>query len=138
MKTGDIYNHQITKTITESDNNLFCLLTMNHHPLHSDIEYAKRTQFGQRVVVGTLVISLVVGMSVQDISYNAIANLGYTSINHHKPVFINDTIHAQTEILDIRESKSRPSCNIIHVETKAFNQHNTLVLTLRRHILVPK
>ena len=137
MKTGDIYKHQLTKTITESDNNLFCLLTMNHHPLHSDIEYAKRTQFGQRVVVGTLVISLVVGMSVQDISYNAIANLGYTSINHHKPVFINDTIHAQTEILEIKDS---PSSNkiITHVETRAFNQHDILVLTLRRHILVPK
>ena len=138
MKTGDIYKHQLTKTITESDNNLFCLLTMNHHPLHSDIEYAKRTHYSQRVVVGTLVISLVVGMSVQDISYNAIANLGYEKITHHEPVFINDTIHAQTEILDIRESKSRPSCNVTYIETKAFNQHDKLVLTLRRHILVPK
>lgn len=135
---GDLYKHWPGKTITESDNNLFCLLTVNRHPLHSDIEYAKRHPHGTTLVVGTLVISLVVGMSVADISGMAIANLDYEQITHDNPVFIGDTLYAQTEILEKRESKSKPDRGVIYVETKAFNQNKQLVLTLRRHVLVPK
>ena len=138
FRVGDIYRHYPGKTITESDNNLFCLLTVNRHPVHSDVEYAKTQTHGQRLVVGTLVLSLVVGMSVADISGRAIANLDYEKISHDAPVFIGDTIYAQTEILDKRESKSKRDRGVIYVETKAFNHDNLLVLTLRRHVLVPR
>ena len=135
---GDIYKHWPGKTITESDNNLFCLLTLNRHPVHSDVEYAKAHPHGKPLVVGPLVISLVVGMSVADISGKAIANLDYEKITHDGPVFIGDTLYAQTEILEKRESKDKPDRGIVYVETKAFNQRAQLVLTLRRHVLVPK
>ena len=138
FKTGEVIYHQIGKTITESDNNLFSLLTMNHHPLHLDIEYAKKTQHGKILVVGTYVFSLVVGLTVRDISGKAIANLDYEKITHDGPVFIGDTIYAETEILDKRESKSKPDCGIVYIETRAFNQHWEKVLTLRRHVLIPK
>jgi len=135
---GKTYKHCISKTITESDNNLFCLLTMNHHPLHLDKEYASKTQHKQPVVVGPLVLSLVVGMSVGDISGKAIANLDYESIKHNGPVFINDTIRAETEILEKRSSKSKKDRGIIYVETRAYNQNEEKVLTLRRHVLIPR
>jgi acyl dehydratase len=138
FKVGDIYKHYPGKTITESDNNLFCLLTMNHHPVHLDAEYVKTQTYGQRLVVGTLALSLVVGMSVADISGKAIANLDYEKISHDGPVFIGDTLYAQTEILDKHESKSKPDRGVIYVETKAFNQNDRLIITLRRHVLVPK
>ena len=110
FKVGEIYKHSVTKTITESDNNLFCLLTMNHHPVHLDKEYAANKTHGEILVVGSYIFSLVVGMSVKDISGKAIANLNYDKIIHDKPVFIGDTLIAETEILEIRESekKTRP------------------------------
>lgn len=135
---GQIYKHWPEKTITESDNNLFCLLTMNHHPVHLDIEYAKKQQHGKILVVGTYVFSLVVGMSVSDISGKAIANLEYERITHDGPVFIGDTIHAESEILEVKESKSKPDRGIVYVETRAFNQTGAKVLSLRRRILIPK
>ena len=135
---GKIYKHFPSKTITESDNNLFCLLTMNHHPVHLDIEYAKNSQHGKILVVGTYVFSLVVGMSVRDISGKAIANLEYKSVVHNGPVFIGDTIHAETEILKKRQSKSKNDRGIVYVETRAYNQKDEKVLTLRRHILIAK
>jgi len=137
FKTGQIYKHAVRKTITESDNNLFCLLTLNHHPLHLDAEYASGTQHKQRVVVGTYVLSLVVGMSVSDISGKAIANLKYEDIVHNGPAFINDTIHAETEILEKKISKTKPDRGIVYVETRAFNQKDEKILTLRRWVLIP-
>jgi acyl dehydratase len=134
--TGDIYKHWPGKTITEGDNNLFTLLIMNHNPLHIDKNYCESTQHGKILVVGTLVFSLVAGMSVSDISGKAIANLDYESITHDGPVFIGDTIYAETEILETRESKSKPDRGIIYVETKAFNQNGKKVLTFRRHALI--
>ncbi len=97
---GAIINHSASKTIFESDNNFFSLLTMNHHPLHTNIDFARESQHGQILVVGTLVFSLAVGITVPDISGKAIANLGYENITHNNPVFINDTIYAATEILE--------------------------------------
>jgi len=135
---GEIVQHFPGKTITESDNNLFCLLTMNHHPLHLDTEYASRSEHGQIIVVGTLVLSIVVGLTVKDISGKALANLGYEKIIHEKPVFLGDTIYAETEILSIRESKKKPDRGIVSVETRAYNQKHEKVLTFRRHILIPK
>lgn len=135
---NQVFKHPIGKTILESDNNLFSLLTMNHHPVHLDVEYCKEQQHGQILVVGTLVFSLVVGMTVADISGKAIANLDYEQIMHNAPVFIGDTLRAETEVLSVRKSKSKPDRGVIYVETKAYNQNGKLVLTFRRHVLVPK
>ena len=133
---GDIYKHWPGKTITEGDNNLFTLLIMNHNPLHIDKKYCEGTEYGQILVVGTLVFSLVAGMSVSDISGKAIANLDYENITHDGPVFIGDTIYAETEILETHESRLKSDRGIIYVETKAFNQNGEKVLTFRRHALI--
>jgi acyl dehydratase len=135
---GDVYKHFPSKTIMESDNNLFSLLTMNHHPVHLDIEYCKTHQHGKILVVGPLVFSIAVGLTVSEISGKAIANLGYEKIVHNGPVFIGDTISAQTEILSVRDSKNKEDRGIVHVETKAVNQNNELVLTFQRSVLVLK
>jgi len=137
-KIGETIIHQLGKTILESDNNLFSLITMNHHPVHLNTEYAKGTQHKNILVVGTYVFSLVVGLTVQDISGKAIANLGYEKINHKLPVFIGDTITAKTKILELRESKTKIDRGVIFVETTAFNQNNEIVLTFERHVLIPK
>lgn len=138
FEVGQIIKHALSKTIFESDNNLFSLLTMNHHPVHLNQDYANAQQHGKILVVGTLVFSLVVGMTVGDISGKAIANLNYENIQHNAPVFIGDTIYAETEILSVRDSKSKPDRGVVYVETKAYNQHNDLVLTYRRNVLIPK
>lgn len=138
FEINEIIRHTASKTILESDNNLFTLLTMNHHPVHLNKEYCKKQAHGKILVVGTYVLSLVVGFSVADISGKAIANLDYEKITHDGPVFIGDTLHAETEILDIKESRTKPDRGIVYVETRAFNQNNKKVLTLRRHVLIPK
>lgn len=135
---GDEIQHVLSKTIFESDNNLFSLLTMNHHPLHTNIDYAEKNEHGKIVVVGTLVFSIVVGMTVPDISGKAIANLGYEDIKHLAPMFINDTLYAKTKILDKRDSSSKPDRGIVHVETTGFNQKGEAVISFRRTILVKK
>jgi acyl dehydratase len=135
---GSVIQHSLSKTIFESDNNLFCLLTMNHHPLHTNIDYSSKEKFTKPIVVGTLVFSLTVGITVPDISGKAIANLMYENINHLHPVFINDTIYARTEILEKRESKSIKNCGIIYVETTSYNQNNIDVLKFRRKVLIKK
>lgn len=135
---GALYKHSVRKTITESDNNLFCLLTMNHHPVHLDQDYAVKAQHGKVLVVGTLVFSLVVGLTVADVSGHAIANLEYESVLHNAPVHIGDTLHAQTEVLEVSESTSRKDRGVVYVETTAFNQKDELVLTFRRRVLVQK
>ena len=138
FKLGDVIKHSVRKTISESDNNFFCLMTLNHHPVHLDCEYAKNNHHGRILVVGTLVFSLSVGMTVSDISGKAIANLNYENINHHAPVYIGDTIRTETEIISIRESKSYKNAGIIYVESRAFNQDSKLVLSFKRNILVKK
>ncbi|MBQ9433700.1 MAG: MaoC family dehydratase [Synergistaceae bacterium] len=135
---GEVISHDLTKTILESDNNIFCLLTMNHHPVHSDIEYAKSHQHGQILVVGTLVFSLAVGITVQDISGHAVANLEYNNVKHTAPVFINDTIHVITEILSKRDSRKKPDRGIVHVKSRVFNQKDCEVLSFERKVLVFK
>lgn len=135
---GQVFKHWPGKTVTEGDNNLFCLLTMNHHPVHIDSVYATQSQHGKCLVVGTYVFSLVVGLTVRDISGKAIANLEYESVCHNAPVFIGDTLYAETEILDIRESRTKPDRGIIYVETCAFNQDHVKVLSFRRKVLIPK
>lgn len=137
FSVGEIIEHYPGKTITESDNNLFCLLTMNHHPVHLDTVYANRQQHGRILVVGTYVLSLVVGLTVPDISGAAIANLGYDAVLHHAPVFIGDTLRAVSHILSITPSPTRLDRGIIEVETKAYNQRDQLVLSFRRKVLLP-
>ncbi|RPH94409.1 MaoC family dehydratase [candidate division KSB1 bacterium] len=136
FKTGQVFHHLPHKTVMESDNNLFCLLTMCHHPIHSDIEFARQSQHGKPLVVGTYVFSLIAAMTVPDISGAAIANLEYEKIEHNGPVFIGDTLRAETEVLDVRPSKSKPDRGIIYVETRGYNQRNELVLTFRRRVLI--
>lgn len=135
---GEVIVHKTSKTIFESDNNFFSLLTMNHHPVHINTDYASKQQHGQILVVGTLVFSLAVGISVPDISGKAIANLMYENIEHLMPVYIGDTIYAKTGIIGKRESKSKNDRGIIYVQTTAFNQNGLDVLSFRRKVLVKK
>ncbi len=135
---GEIIYHELSKTIFESDNNFFSLLTMNNHPVHTNIDYASKNQHGQVLVVGTLVFSLAVGITVPDISGKAIANLGYEDVKHLAPTFINDTIYVRSTILDKRESKSKHDRGIIYVESIAYNQNGVDVLSFRRHVLIKK
>lgn len=138
FEVGAEIKHNLSKTIVESDNNLFCLLTMNHHPVHLNQDYASKNQHGKILVVGTLVFSLAVGMTVPDISGKAVANLDYEFIKHLNPVFIGDTIYVRTKILDKRESHSKPDRGIVYVETIASNQDGVDVLSFRRHVLIKK
>jgi acyl dehydratase len=138
FKEGDVLKHAPTKTIFESDNNLFSLLTMNHHPVHLNVDYAAAAQHGRILVVGTYVFSLVVGMTVNDVSGKAIANLDYEKIEHLKPSFIGDTLRAESTILSVRESKSKPDRGVLYTETRGINQKDEVVIRFRRHILLPR
>ncbi len=138
FEVGSEIKHALSKTIFESDNNFFSLMTMNHHPVHTNIDYASHNQHGQVLVVGTLVFSLVVGMTVPDVSGKAIANLGYENIKHLAPTFVGDTIYARTKILDKRESKSKNDRGIVYVETIGYNQRGEDVISFRRNVLVKK
>lgn len=138
FEVGAEIKHSLSKTIFESDNNFFSLLTMNHHPVHTNIDYAACNQHGKVLVVGTLVFSLAVGITVPDISGKAIANLGYEDIKHLNPVFLNDTIYVRTKVLSKRESKSKNDRGIVYVESVAYNQNGIDVLSFRRNVLVKK
>jgi acyl dehydratase len=135
---GEVIQHALSKTIFESDNNLFSLLTMNHHPLHTNEDYAKKNQQGKILVVGTLVFSLAVGITVPDISGKAIANLDYESVKHLHPVFIGDTLYVRTTVLEKRASTSKKDRGIVYVESVAYNQDGVAVLSFRRHVLLKK
>lgn len=139
FEVGAVYKHWPGKTVTEYDDHLFCLLTMNHHPLHLDANYAENTtQFKRNVVVGNYIYSLLLGMSVPDISGKAIANLEVESLRHVAPTFHGDTIYGQTEVLDKWESTSKDDRGVVYVETKGYNQDGTLVCIFRRKVMVPK
>jgi acyl dehydratase len=135
---GDIYKHWPGKTITEADDHLFCMITMNHHPLHTNDWFAARSVQGRNVVVGNLVYSVVLGMSVPDVSGSAIANLEVETLQHKHPTFHGDTIHAETRVLAVAESKSKPDRGVVTVETKAFNQDGKEVCYFRRRVMVWK
>jgi len=135
---GDVLEHSQSKTIFESDNNLFSLLTLNGHPIHTNIDYAEKSQHKQILVVGTLVFSLAVGITVSDISGKAIANLEYMSVKHTNPVFVNDTIYVKSTILDKTPSSSKTDRGIVHVESKVYNQNEEVVLIFERKVLIKK
>ena len=136
---GDVYRHWPGKTITEYDDHLFCMITMNHHPLHTNEWFAQNeTPQGRTVVVGNLVYSLALGMSVPDVSGAAIANLEVESLVHKNPTYHGDTIYAETRVLEVTESRSKPDRGVVSVETKAFNQRGEEVCYFRRKLLVWK
>jgi acyl dehydratase len=139
FEIGDVYKHWPGKTITEYDDHLFCMITMNHHPLHTNAHYAEtQTQFKRNVVVGNLVYSLALGMSVPDVSGRAIANLEVESLKHTSPFFHGDTLYAETKVLDVQASKSKDDRGIVTVETRGYNQDGVEVLYFRRKVMVPK
>jgi len=135
---GDIYEHRPGRSITESDNTWFTLLTMNQHPLHFDREYGAKSEFGQVLVNSCLTISVVTGMSVSDISQKTVANLGWDEVRLTGPVFIGDTVYAESRVLSIRESKARPNQGIVTVETLGKKQDGTQVISFKRSMLIPK
>ena len=139
FEIGDIYRHWPGKTITEADDHLFCMITMNHHPLHTNVWFAEHESVQKRnVVVGNLVYSLVLGMSVPDVSGAAIANLEIETLQHKNPTFHGDTIYAETRVLEVTESKSKNDRGIVTVETKGFNQDGLEVCYFRRRVMVWK
>ncbi len=135
---GAIYEHRPGRTINEADNSWFTLLTMNTHPLHFDTEYASHSEFGKPLVNSCLTLSMVAGMSVSDTSQKAIANLGWTDIKMPHPVFVGDTLYAESEVLDKRESSSRPTQGIVSVQTLGKNQDGIVIMSYNRSFLVPK
>ncbi len=138
FNVGDIYEHRPGRTITATDNTWFTLLTMNTHPLHFDEEYAKASEFGRIVVASPLTLSLLVGMSVTDVSQKAIANLGWKDITMPAPLFPGDTLYAESEVLAKRDSASRPTAGIVTVRTIGRNQHGTEVCRFERTMLVAR
>lgn len=135
---GDVYEHRPGRSITESDNTWFTLLTMNQHPLHFDKAYSEKTEFGQVLVNSCLTISIVTGMSVSDISQKTIANLGWDKVRLTGPVFIGDTIYAESKVLSKRMSASRPHQGIVSVATIGKNQHGNQVISFERSMLIPE
>jgi acyl dehydratase len=138
FRVGDVYEHRPGRTITQYDNISFTLLTMNTHPLHFDEEYARHSEFGRCIVCSPLTVALMVGMSVTDVSQKAIANLGWTDIRLTHPLFAGDTLYARSEVLDKRESKSRPAAGIVSVRTLGVNQDRVQVCEFQRTMLVMK
>lgn len=135
---GDVYEHRPGRTITESDNTWFTLLTMNQHPLHFDKEYGAKSEFGQVLVNSCLTLSLVTGMSVSDVSQKTIANLGWREVKLSGPVFVGDTIYAESEVLDIRQSESRPHQGIVTIATRGLKQDGSQVISFERAMLIPE
>lgn len=135
---GDVYEHRPGKTVTEYDNHMFTLLTLNTHPMHFDAEFAKNSEFKQNLVVSPYTLALLIGMSVTDVSQKAIANLGMDEVKFTAPVFHGDTLYGESEVLAKRESKSRPNQGIVTVLTRGFNQRGEMVATFKRNMLIPK
>ena len=135
---GDVYEHRPGRTVSESDNTWFTLLTMNQHPLHFDAEYASKSEFRKPLVNSCLTLSIVAGMSVSDISQKTIANLGWDKIKLTSPVFVGDTLYAESIVLSKRESKSRPNQGIVSVGSTGCNQDGTEVISYERTMLIPK
>ena len=138
FQVGDIYDHRPGRTITETENIQFSLLTMNPHPAHCDGAFAARTEFGKPLVNSGLTLAMVLGMTVNDVSYKAVANLGWKEINLIAPVFTGDTIYARSEVLEVRESRSRPTQGIVTTRTEGYKADGTVFLNFIRMSLIPK
>jgi acyl dehydratase len=138
FSVGDVFRSRLGRTVSEADNTWFTLLTMNTNQMHFNAEYARRTEFEQPLVVSTLTLAIVLGLSVADTSENAVANLGWEEILLRHPVFAGDTLWAESEVLAVRESASRPGCGIVGVRTRGINQRSETVLEFRRSFMVFK
>ena len=138
FEVGHIYEHRPGRTINDTDNVHFTLLTMNTHPAHFDYEFAKKTEFKKPLVCSPLTVALMVGMSVSDTSQKAVANLGWDKIRLTHPLFPGDTLYAESEVLDKRESSSRPEQGIVMVKTIGKNQDDKVVCTFERTMLIWK
>ena len=138
FNVGDVYEHRPGRTISESDNTWFTLITMNQHPLHFDAAYAAKSEWKKPLVNSALTLSIVAGMSVSDVSQKAIANLGWDKIRLTGPVFVGDTIYAESEVLSVPESKSRPTQGIVTVKTTGKTSEGLVFMTYERTVLIPK
>src|SRR5438105_12350472 len=139
LAVGASIRHSTGRTVTEMDNTLFCALTLNTQPLHINADFAAKTQFGQRIVNGLLTLGLVVGLSVSDVTEGTIvANLGYDKVIHPHPLFHGDTVYAETEILDKRESASRPECGIVRLKQTGRKPDGTVVVAFERTVMFLK
>jgi len=135
---GDVYEHRPGRTITQADNINFSLMTMNAHPMHCDAHFAAQSEFGKPLVNSGLSLAVVLGMTVNDVSAKAIANLGWKEIKLTAPVFPGDTLYAESEVLEVRESKSRPTQGIVTTRTRGFNQDQVMVMEFIRMSLIPR
>ena len=135
---GDIYEHRPGRTVTETENTWFTLLTMNTHPMHFDAEYAKKSEFKRCIIASPFTVALMVGMSVTDVSQKAIANLGWTDIKLTHPLFAGDTLYSESEVLEKRESKSRPGAGLVTVKTTGLNQDGVVIGTFSRTMLIAR
>jgi len=135
---GDVYRSRFGRTITDTDNIWFTCLTMNTNPIHFSLPYAERTQFGQPLVNSAFTLALVTGLTVPDTSENAAANLAWTDIKLPKPVFVGDTLWAESEITELRESKSNPSVGIVSMRCRGINQRREVVIEFKRTFMVYK
>ncbi len=133
---GDAYRHPSGRTISETDNTWFTLLTSNTHQIHVNADYAARTEFGRPLVVSTLTLAIVTGLTVADVSQNAVANLGWDDVRLTTPVFAGDTLYASSQVLEVRPSRSRPGQGIVRVRTRGYNQRNETVIEFERTVLV--
>ncbi|WP_210209840.1 MaoC family dehydratase [Pseudolabrys taiwanensis] len=133
---GDIYKHVLGRTVTATDNAWFTLLTQNTAPLHFDVNYASQTQFGRPLVNSCFTIALVTGQTVSDISQNVFANLGWDEVRMPHPLFEGDTVYSESEVVDKRESKSRPDVGVLTVKTIGYNQNGDIIISFRRTLLV--
>ncbi|MCQ4321742.1 MaoC family dehydratase [Stutzerimonas stutzeri] len=138
FQVGDVYEHRPGRTLTDADNIHFSLLTMNYHPMHCDLAYAEKSEFGRLLVNSGLTVAIVLGMTVPDVSGKAIANLGWTAIKLTAPVFSGDTIYAESEVLDKRESRSRPNQGIVQVRTTGKKADGTVFMIFERTALIQK
>jgi itaconyl-CoA hydratase len=138
FRVGDVYEHRPGRTITDADNIAFSLATMNQHPLHSDLHYAAQSEFGRPLVNSCLTLAIVTGMSVADVSQKAIANLGWKDVRLLAPVYPGDTVYAESEVLSVRESKSRPNQGVVTVRTRGIKQDGTVFMEFERTALVPQ
>ncbi len=136
FKAGEVYRHQLGRTLTEVDNTWFTLLTCNTNQIHFNADYAARSEFGRPLMNSCLTLSLVTGLSVPDISQNVVANLGWDKVTLPAPVFAGDTIYAESEVLETRASRSRPGQGIVRVRTRGYNQDGTVVIEFERTVLV--
>lgn len=138
FEVGDVYQHPLGRTVLAADNSWFTLLTQNTNPIHFDHAYAAKTEFGKPLVNSAFTLALVTGQSVADISQNVMANLGWDEVRLPNPLFEGDTVYSRSEVLEKRESKSRPNVGIVSVKTTGFNQTGTVIIEFKRTFMVYK